>query len=74
MTGIIPGDLGVPQGATFRIHANVMAGTDRVSSERFVYSFYSSDSARLRIRGTTLINHLVFEGVFPPGEQQSDKV
>jgi len=59
-----PGDYGVPEGATFRIHASVVAGRDKTSTESFVYGSSGSYGADFITTGTTLINSLVFDGLF----------
>ena len=58
-----PGDYGVPEGATFRVHASVVAGRDKTSVESFVYSATGNYSADYVTTGTTLINSLVFDGL-----------
>ena len=58
-----PGEYGVPEGATFRVHASVVAGRDKTSVESFVYSASGNYSADFVTTGTTLINSLVFDGL-----------
>ncbi|MCL2579488.1 MAG: hypothetical protein FWE32_05590 [Oscillospiraceae bacterium] len=61
---IDPGEYGVPVGASFRVHASVVAGRDKTSTEIFVYAPNSDYGADFVTTGTTLVNRLVFDGFF----------
>ena len=77
-----PGDYGVPEGATFHIYADVVAGRE-ISCENFVYSPNAERGAEFRTTGTTLSNDLFFNGFFvvwgsdgdcaPEGEMDDDE-
>ncbi len=56
------GTLGVPNNALVKMHANVIAGTDKVGSEVFRYVSGSGHWAKYTISGTTLINRLTYNG------------
>jgi hypothetical protein len=51
-----PGTLGVPNGSTLWLHADVVWGTDNVASQGFVYQSGNSSTANYTITGTTLSN------------------
>jgi hypothetical protein len=53
-----PGDLGVPNGSTLWLHADVVWGTDNVAAQGFVYESGDSSTANYTITGTTLNNTL----------------
>jgi len=59
-----PGEYGVPDGATFRVHASVVAGRDKTSDESHVYQPDSRYGAHFTASGTTLSNRLTFNGYF----------
>lgn len=54
--------LGVPNYSLVRIHADVVAGYDKVGSEVFQYVSLSGHWAKYTISGTTLINRLTYNG------------
>jgi hypothetical protein len=53
-----PGSLGVPNGATLWLHADVVWGDDNVAAQGFVYESGDSSTANYTITGTTLNNTL----------------
>ena len=58
-----PGEHGVPDGCMVRLHVNVIWGSDKTSTEMFIYKSGSNNVAGYAISGTTLNNHLEFRGV-----------
>lgn len=60
------GEHGVPDGATVRIIAFVVSGADKTGSEEFTYQNGCNAVAQYKIKGTTLINSLSYEGIFYP--------
>lgn len=60
-----PGSLGVPDGATLWLHADVVWGTDNVATQGFIYQSGSSATANYTITGTTLSNTLGLISVTP---------
>lgn len=60
------GEHGVPDGATVRIIAFVVSGADKTGSEEFTYQKGCNAVAQYKIKGTTLINSLSYEGTFYP--------
>ena len=53
-----PGDLGVPNGATFFVYVNVVWGTNNLAKQGFIYQSGSPVTANYVITGTTLDNTL----------------
>lgn len=51
-----PGTLGVPNGATLWLHADVVWGTDNVATQGFIYQSGGALTAAYTITGTTLDN------------------
>lgn len=60
------GEHGIPDGATVRIMAFVVSGADKIGSEEFTYQKGCNAIAQYKIKGTTLINKLNYEGTFYP--------
>ena len=53
-----PGSLGVPDGSTLWLHADVVWGTDNEAAQGFVYESRNESTANYTITGTTLSNTL----------------
>ena len=51
-----PGTLGVPDGSTLWLHADVVWGTDNIASQGFIYESGNESTANYTITGTTLNN------------------
>ena len=60
------GEHGVPDGASVRIMAFVVSGADKTGKEEFTYQKGCNAIAQYKIKGTTLINKLNYEGTFYP--------
>lgn len=58
-----PAELNVPNGAVVTLVAFVVAGSDHESQEQYKFDANSNRTANYRISGTTLINHLRFDGI-----------
>jgi len=53
-----PGSLGVPNGAIVWLHADVVAGTDNVASQGFIYEEGNANTANYTITGVFFSNTL----------------
>ena len=60
------GEHDVPDGASVRIFAFVASGADKTGAEEFTYQKGCNAIAQYKIKGTTLINKLNYEGTFYP--------
>jgi hypothetical protein len=58
-----PGNLGVPNGATFLLYVDVVWGTDNQASNMLIYEKGSNKCAAYNISGTSTINNLGFIGI-----------
>ena len=60
------GEHGVPNGASVKFIAFVVSGADNTYDDEFIYKKGSNAIAQFKIKGTTLINKLEFQGIFNP--------
>jgi hypothetical protein len=58
-----PGDLGVPNNMVVRLCADVVWGDDNYGQEQFTYVSQNTNSANYVITGTTLDNHMKYQGI-----------
>lgn len=63
-----PGDYNVPDGASVRLFAFVVWGSDNIGQEMFTYKKGNKRIAQYNISGTTLSNSLEFIGILDPAE------
>ena len=58
-----PGDLGVPDGSTVRIYADIEAGPDKHGGQNFLYQSGGAKTANYSCSGTTLDSRLGLDSV-----------
>ena len=58
-----PGLFGINNGEEITIHADVVAGKDKVGNTWFIYEEGNPRTAKFTISGTTLDNELGFNGI-----------
>lgn len=60
-----PSDLGVPNGSTVWLHADVVWGDDNVATQGFIYQSGNAETANYKITGTTLNNNMQLLNITP---------
>lgn len=60
------GEHGVPDGASVKFIAFVVSGADNTYDDEFIYKRGCNTVAQFKIKGTTLINKLEYQGIFNP--------
>ena len=58
------GEHGVPDGASVKFIAFVVSGADNTYDDEFIYKRGCNTVAQFKIKGTTLINKLEYQGIF----------